>query len=105
MKLVMYIYSVRINIKKEVEAEWLSWMKENHLKDVMDTGYFNSCEISKQVIPEVVPGESIYLISYSIDSIEKYNKYLAEEAPRLRNEHIEKFPGKFEASRAVFRKL
>jgi len=36
----MIIYSVTVVIKKDVEDSWLKWMKEEHIKDVIKTGYF-----------------------------------------------------------------
>jgi antibiotic biosynthesis monooxygenase (ABM) superfamily enzyme len=97
----MIIYSVTVVIKKEVEESWLEWMKEIHMKDVMKTGYFTDCEMQKQLIPEIAADESTYIINYRTSSLDQYNEYLMKEAPRLQKEHIDKFYGKFKASRAV----
>ncbi len=98
----MIIYSVTINIKKEVEDSWLTWMKEVHIKDVMNTGYFNNYQMEKMVIPKTDEDESVFMINYTTDSIEKYFEYLNKDAAKLQLEHKQKFSGKFNASRAVF---
>ena len=36
--LIMYIYNVTTNIDESVHDEWLHWMKEIHIPDVLATG-------------------------------------------------------------------
>ena len=36
----MYIYNVTVNVSDDVHIEWLKWMKETHIPDVMKTGCF-----------------------------------------------------------------
>jgi len=98
----MIIYSVTVTIKKEVEEEWLKWMKDVHIKDVMKTGYFTDWQIYKQNIPENSPVETTYLINYFSESFTKYEEYVNKEAPRLQKEHIERFPGKSKSARSVY---
>jgi Domain of unknown function (DUF4286) len=98
----MIIYSITVVINKDVEESWLEWMKEVHIKDVMNTGYFTDWEMQKQLIPELADDESTYIISYKSSSLALYYEYLKKEAPRLQKEHTDKFYGKFKASRAVY---
>jgi len=48
----MIIYSVTVMINKNVENVWLSWMKGEHVKDMMETNYFKNWEIKKLLLPE-----------------------------------------------------
>jgi hypothetical protein len=48
----MYIYSVTINIEKEVEQEWLDFMQKTHITDVLNTGYFINASLRK-AIPDI----------------------------------------------------
>jgi hypothetical protein len=34
----MILYSVTVNIDRQVEQDWLQWMKSVHIPEVMDTG-------------------------------------------------------------------
>ena len=36
----MIIYNVTINIEEAATAEWLAWMQETHIPDVIATGKF-----------------------------------------------------------------
>lgn len=98
----MIIYSVTITVKKVVEKEWLKWMKEIHIKDVMKTGYFTSWQIYIRKAPGDSPGEITYLINYFAESLNKYEKYIKKEAPRLQREHSERFKKKFRATRNLY---
>ena len=97
----MIIYNVTINIKKDVESEWVKWMKEEHIPDIMKTNHFNSWKMFKILVPAGMPDETTYVVRYTTDTMEKYEEYARNEAPRLQREHVEKYPGKFTASRAI----
>ena len=98
----MINYSVTIAINKVIESEWLKWMKEFHIPDVMKTGYFSDWQMQKQLLPEDLTDETTYVISYFSHSIENYQKYTEMEAPRLRDDHNKKYSGQFKATRAVY---
>ena len=97
----MINYNVTINIKKDVESEWVKWMKEEHIPDIMKTNFFNSWKMFKILVPAGMPDEITYVVRYTTDSMENYEEYARNEAPRLQREHVEKSPGKFTASRAI----
>jgi hypothetical protein len=43
----MLLYNVTVGVDKDIETEWLEWMKEKHIPDVMKTGMFESSKIYK----------------------------------------------------------
>jgi hypothetical protein len=98
----MIIYSVTVIIKKDVKSKWLKWMKEVHIPDVMNTGCFFDWQMQKLILPEDSNDEITYVINYHARSFEYYQQYLEKEAPRLQNDHNEKFGEKIKASRAVY---
>ncbi len=97
----MIIYNVTINIKKNVESEWVMWMEEEHIPDIMKTNHFNSWKMFKILVPAGMPNEATYVVRYTTDSMKKYEGYARDEASRLQREHVKKYPGKFTASRAI----
>jgi hypothetical protein len=98
----MIIYSVTVVIKKDVEDSWLKWMREEHIKEVIKTGFFTNWEMQKLLSTEIAVDESTYIFNYECPSLDEYNKYMQKDAPRLQKEHLEKFSGKFRASRAIY---
>ncbi len=97
----MYIYNVTVNIEEEAHDEWLAWMKETHIPDVMNTGMF----ISNRMLEVMVDGEKgrTYSIQYEVKDMETVMLYQQVYAPKLQQEHKDKFEGKFVAFRTMLR--
>lgn len=95
----MILYNVTVNIDEEVRDEWLAWMKEVHIPDLLNTGLFTSCKLARIMAEEA--GGNAYSIQYFAPSILEYERYVKEYAPKFQAEHNEKFNGKFAAFRTL----
>ena len=94
----MIIYNVTINIHESVHEEWMKWMQEKHIKNVLATGKFTAARMVKVLIEEEMGGTT-YSIQYTTDSKETLEKYYQEDAPRLRDEGLRLFGDKMLAFR------
>ncbi len=93
----MYIYNVTVNIETTVEKEWLRWMQEKHIPEVLATGKFSEAKMSQVMVDEE---EGVtYSIQYTTDSKETLERYYSEDAARLRQEGIQLFGDKLLAFR------
>ena len=99
----MIIYNVTVNIDHDVHKEWLHWMREKHIPDVMATGYFLENKICKVLVEE--EQGITYSIQYTAANMPDYEEYKREHAPRLQKEHVNKFAGKFVAFRTLLEVL
>jgi hypothetical protein len=95
----MIIYNVTVSIDPEISESWLEWMKQKHIPDVMATGFFKESRISRVHGEE--EGGMTYAITYVCPSQEEYDTYQSLHAPRLQQEHAEKFHGRFAAFRTL----
>lgn len=95
----MIIYNVTISIDENVAEEWLKWMKEVHIPDVMNTGYFTANRILRVHAEE--EGGKTYSIQYECKTMQQLNDYQEKEAPRLQKDHTDKYDGKFAAFRTL----
>jgi len=100
----MFIYSVTIAIDKNLEKEWLEWMIQKHIPDVMNTGCFLKYNIY-QVYSALSEDLSTYNVQYLFEKVENLEKYQKEFASQLQKEHKDKFEGKFVATRTVLKKI
>ena len=98
IKFLMILYNVTINIHESVHDQWMQWMQEKHIKDVLATGKFSSARMVKVLVEEEMGGTT-YSIQYSTDSKETLQKYYDEDAPRLRDEGYRLFGEKMLAFR------
>ena len=95
----MFIYAVTVQIKPEIENEWLSWMKEVHVPDVLRTRCFSECKIYKDT--SVSQNEAAYIFQYMGKDIGDYHRYAEEFAPDLQKDHTARYSGKFKATRQL----
>ena len=96
----MLIYNVTVTIDREIESQWVKWMKETHIPDVMVTGMFLSYRMSHLLSHDHTDSE-IYTIQYLTKDILHLQKYLDEFASTLQAEHKKLFEGKYAVFRTV----
>ncbi|WP_103069743.1 DUF4286 family protein [Aquimarina sediminis] len=93
----MYIYNVTINIEETIHDEWLNWMNEEHIPDMLATGKFSKALMTKVLIEEEMGGIT-YSVQYTTNSKETLQKYYDQDADQLRAKS-NRFAGKFVAFR------
>jgi hypothetical protein len=95
----MILYNVTISIDNEVHDEWLQWMKEVHIPEVMATGLFIENKIARILAEE--EGGKAYSIQYLLATMEDYDLYQAKHAPLLQSKHSDRYNGRFGAFRTI----
>lgn len=95
----MIIYNVTVKIDNDVREEWLHWMKNQHIPDVMKTGYFLENRICKVMVDD--PDGTNYSIQYTCQNFDDLEEYQEKHAPELQKEHSERYKDKFVAFRTL----
>jgi len=96
----MIIYNVTVNIENSVSAEWLNWMQQKHIPEVMATGMFVDHRILR-LIGDEETGGTTYAIQYSAKTMDDYQRYRTEFAPALQKDALDHFGDKFTAFRTL----
>ncbi len=86
----MILYNVTFGIDKEIEPEWVLWMKQTHIPDVLSTGAFTGHKFYK-VLSHEVEGSVSYCIQYFTPSIVQFNQYLERFASKFQEQHRQLF--------------
>jgi hypothetical protein len=94
----MILYNVTINIHESVHDQWMKWMQEKHINDMLATGKFSSARMVKVLVEEEMGGTT-YSIQFTTDSKETLQRYYDEDAPKLREESAQLFGDKMLAFR------
>jgi hypothetical protein len=93
------VYNVTVSVDPEIHLEWITWMKDIHIPDVMKTGKFLNNRILR------VHGEEengvTYAVQYTASNRGELNSYFEEHAPRLQKEHVEKYGNSAVAFRTI----
>lgn len=95
----VFIYNVTVNISDDVHQQWLSWMKNQHIPDVIKTGCFVDSRVLKVLY--VHDQGHTYSIQYSFLEMADIEKYQREFAPKLQAEHKTLFGEKATAFRTL----
>lgn len=96
----MIIYNVTIKISPEIETEWLEWMKNEHLPEMMATGCFLNHQLVKLLDIDETEGPT-YATQYFAESREQYDLYIGEHSTRLRQQGLAKWGDRFIAFRSL----
>ncbi|MFA6275211.1 MAG: DUF4286 family protein [Pedobacter sp.] len=95
----MLLYNVTIIIEDAAAEEWLQWMLEIHIPEVMATGKFVSNRLLKVLDS---PNEGItYCIQYVAETVQDYDDYQQNYAPALTADLQRKFENRFVAFRTL----
>ena len=95
----MIIYNVTVKVDHAVATEWLAWMLEVHIPEVMNTGLFTENHVLKVLVED---SEGLtYSIQYYCKNMADYEKYRDEFAPALQAETQKKYKEHFVAFRTL----
>jgi hypothetical protein len=89
----MYIYNVTSNIEASAHVEWLDWMQQTHIPDMLATGKFLNAKLSRVLVEEETGGFT-YAVQFTTVDKETLQKYYVEDASRLREDARKQFADK-----------
>lgn len=100
----MIVYNVTVKIDSGIEKDWVQWMRDVHIPDVMATGCFLRHDMMKLRYPLDEDG-STYAIQYQCKDMSVLEKYHKEHALSLRQDHLERYGDKALAFRTILEKI
>lgn len=86
----MIIYNVTSSVDKEISEEWISWMKDKHIPDLLKTGLFFDSRILK-VLSHDDDKTFSFAVQYMAKSVEDIEVYLQKHSQRLREEVAKRY--------------
>jgi hypothetical protein len=99
----MILYNVTIQVDPSIHEEWLQWMKEEHIPEVMSTGLFTEYKFWRLLDQDESSGPT-YAAQYITVSKIDYMKYVEHFAPAMRKKGTDKWGDRFIAFRTVMEK-
>ncbi|HET8754248.1 MAG TPA: DUF4286 family protein [Salinimicrobium sp.] len=69
----MYIFNVTTNVQEDIHDEWLDWMKNERIPEMLATGKFQKALLSRVLVNEEMGG-----ITYSVQYTSKNDKILKD---------------------------
>ncbi len=100
----MILYNVTIKINHDAEQEWLQWMKDEHMPELMQTGLFVDSKLFRLLDIDDTEGAT-YAAQYFCKNMEDYNNYISAYSAAMRAKGIEKFGDRFIAFRTIMEQV
>lgn len=95
----MILYNVTVKIHNDVHDDWLKWMRETHIPDVMNTGMFVESKMLRILHDE--PEGVTYAFQYFCKDMETFQTYQSKYAKALQADHTERYKDKYVAFRTL----
>ncbi len=98
----MYLYNVTVKIDLSKHDDWVFWMQNEHIPDVMKTGLFQKFRLCKLMEQDETSGIT-YSIQYQCENIADYFTYQRDFAPALQSQHSARYANHFVAFRTLLK--
>ena len=96
----MIIYNVTIKVHESIKQDWLQWLKEEHIPDIINTGCFTHAVILRLLEVDDSEGPT-YAVQYHAENKGLYNNYIENHSAQMRQNGVDKWGDKFIAFRSV----
>lgn len=96
----MIIYNVTIKVEHSIADQWLTWLKEEHINDVISTGCFTHAVILRLIEADDTEGVT-FAVQYHTESKALYNRYIEQFSEEIRKRSADKWGNKFIAFRTL----
>lgn len=93
----MIIYEVRVLIAPAIEPAYREWL-DAHIREIIALRGFTGADLYTEADPS---GQPCFVMHYYLDGQASLDRYLAEHAPRLRADGLNRFGNQFTATRRV----
>ncbi|MFM7646432.1 MAG: DUF4286 family protein [Sphingomonadales bacterium] len=96
----MYIYNVTIKVTHAIAADWLRWLRQEHIPEMIATGCFDKATLL-QLVENTDEEGLTYAVQYRAVHRVDYDQYVAEFAPQMRQKGLDKWGDNFIAFRTL----
>ena len=96
----MIIYNVTLKVESTIAGNWLAWLKEEHIPDIINTGCFTHATILRLLETDDTEGPT-YAVQYHAESDVLYKNYIEKFSDVMRKKGTDKWGNQFIAFRTV----
>ena len=86
----MLIYNVTAKVDWSIHDDWVRWMLNEHLPELVSTGCFINAKLLRLLETDEEDGPT-YAAQYFAENKEDYDRYINEHAPAMRKKYIDKW--------------
>ena len=90
----MIVYNVTTKVDDAIKNDWLTWLKEEHIPAIINTGCFTHAHTYRLLEQDDIGGPT-FTAQYFAESKSLYNLYLHKFAQQIRNKAYDKWGNQF----------
>ncbi|MEO6550027.1 MAG: DUF4286 family protein [Ferruginibacter sp.] len=96
----MIIYNITVKIHPHIQEQWIVWLKEVHIPEILRTGCFTNARIL--LLLEMDDSDGLtYALQFHAESKALYNQYIEKFAGIINKKSVEKWGGRYVDFRTV----
>ena len=98
----MILYNVTVKVDSAISADWLKWLREEHIPEVLETGCFEEATLLQLLDTDESEGPT-YAIQYRAANRKAVDQYLENHAQALRAKGTARWGNQFVAFRSLLK--
>ena len=95
----MIIYNVTVSVEESIKEDWLIWMKNVYILEVMATGIFSKSQINRVIVEG--DSDNTFAIAYTCKSMKDLHQYQVKFASDLQQKYTDRYGDKVVAFRTL----
>jgi len=95
----MIIYNVTVSVEESIKEDWLIWMQDVHIPEVMATSFFLKSQINRVIVQG--DSDNTFAIAYTCASMKDLHQYQIKFATELQQKHVARYGNKAVAFRTL----
>ena len=96
----MLIYEVNLTVNSDVANEYRTWLQA-HIEELLEIDGFHAAKLYQRDSDEAGGDGECWTVHYFLESREALNNYFDNCAPKMREDGLKRFGGRFSATRRV----
>lgn len=96
----MYLYNITTKITHQIQEDWVQWMQETHIPEIMQTGCFTEFHFLQLLETDDAEGPTYAIQLYAATKV-NYDDYLTHFAPSLREKAFTTWGNQFISFRSL----
>lgn len=96
----MLIYNVTIKVDWSIHDEWVKWMLNEHLPEMVSTGCFTNSKLMRLLETDETEGPT-YAAQYFAKNRSDYNRYITDHSAAVRKKYNDKWGDRVVAFRTL----
>ena len=98
-----FIYEVNLEVQQEISRAFEQWLQPHITEMLTFDGFLRADWFERSSDNEErVANAALWTIQYHLDQRSSYQRYIEEHAERMRSDGLQRFAGKFTATRRLY---